>query len=192
MNFDDLIEIFADQPFIESASLVTLAGDAAAARVQISRWVASGHLMQLRRGYYLHAPSYISLDYALSHYGLIPEAALTITSVTTKRPAVIATPIGRFAYRHIAPQHFWGTEMHEPRGLTPVQMALPEKALLDLLYLTPGRVGATLLESLRLQHLDTLDLSRLQGFAKRFGGPKMLRAAEEIERYSIETEGMGR
>jgi hypothetical protein len=45
---------------------------------------------------HLYGPSYVSLDYALGHYGLIPEAVRQITSVTTRRGKTYDTPLGRF------------------------------------------------------------------------------------------------
>ncbi|MFA4874508.1 MAG: type IV toxin-antitoxin system AbiEi family antitoxin domain-containing protein [bacterium] len=208
MKVDSLIEKFADQPVVESAALITFIGDAATARVQISRWVSSGRLIQLRRGYYLLAPklrrrepdvhyianvlcapSYVSLTYALGFYGMIPEAVVTVTSVTTRRPVLYSTPIARFEYRHIAPHLFWGYETQEPQGVTPVQIALPEKALLDLIYLTPGKADEVFFESLRLQHLDVIDAPRLHAFAARFGGRKMPSAARAYEKYASIHQG---
>ena len=46
----------------------------------------------------IYGPSYISLDYALSYYGLIPERVYEITSVTTKMLKRYETPLGRFTY----------------------------------------------------------------------------------------------
>jgi predicted transcriptional regulator of viral defense system len=208
MNVESLVAAFADQPVVESSSIITLSGDAKAARVQISRWVSSGVLIQLRRGYYLLArqyrrkepdvhyianvlssPSYVSLEYALAYYGLIPEAVAVITSVTTRRPETIQTPIGRFEYRHIAQQHFWGYETRDAAGVAPVQMALPEKALLDLVYLSPGGIGEGFFESLRLQHFESLDADRLTAFAKRFGGRKMPAAARALLKYTASERG---
>ncbi len=81
-------------------------------------------------------PSYISLEYALSQYGLIPESIFSITSVTIKKTKIFTTSIGTFKYRNIKkelynnfkPKLFMGKSYY---------MATPAKALFDLLYLTP-------------------------------------------------------
>lgn len=210
MEFEEFVEIFADQPVVESASVITLVGDEETARVQISRWVKAGKLVQLRRGYYLLAapyrkkepnlhylanllcrPSYISLTHALAHYGVIPEAVPGITSVTTGRPHALTTPVGRFEYKHVSPKLFWGYETIDPLGNEPVQIASPEKALLDLVYLTKGYAQEGFFESLRIQHVDVFDLKKLHEFAERFNRPKMLRAASSFEHYAEEfTKGM--
>lgn len=210
MEFDRFVEIFADQPVVESASVITLVGDEQAARVQISRWVEAGKLIQLRRGYYLLAPpyrrkepnlhyianllsrpSYVSLAHALAYYGLIPEEVSVISSVTTGRPRAVSTPIGRFEYRHVSQKLFWGYETIDPLSIEPVQMATPEKALLDLIYLTDGDANKAFFEGMRIQHVETLNVQRLKEFARRFGGRKVPRAADVFEQYILELqEGM--
>ena len=204
MNVEWLVETFSDQPVVESASIITLGGDAKGARVQISRWVASGVLLQLRRGYYLLskryrkmepdplyianilcAPSYVSLEYALGHYGLIPEAVAVITSVTTRRPQLLSTKLGRFEYRHMVSHRFFGYETLNSSSLMPVQIALPEKALIDLIYFTPGQVDERFFESIRLQNLESLDAATFAEFAARMGGRKMQLASKALESYRI-------
>jgi hypothetical protein len=46
----------------------------------------------------IYGPSYVSLDYALSYYGLIPERVETMTSVTCGKNRTFSTPVGRFTY----------------------------------------------------------------------------------------------
>jgi hypothetical protein len=59
-------------------------------------------------------------------------------------------------------------------------IALPEKALLDLIYLEPGGDDPAFLHSLRLQNLDALDVDRLFALARRLGKPKLRRAAKTV------------
>ena len=47
----------------------------------------------------IYGPSYVSLDYALQHYGLIPEQVHAVTSLTVSRAKRFQTPIGLFIYR---------------------------------------------------------------------------------------------
>ncbi len=56
----------------------------------------------------LYAPSYVSFEMALSYYGLIPEGVYAITSATSKKTATFQTPIGKFSYRTLKPQLFFG------------------------------------------------------------------------------------
>ena len=59
-------------------------------------------------------------------------------------------------------------------------IAFPEKALLDLIHLTPNGDAPAFLAELRLQNLEQFDPQRLQALAVRAGKPKWLRAATRI------------
>ncbi len=84
----------------------------------------------------LFGPSYISMDYALSFHGMIPEKVFHVTSVTTKRSVSFENHFGTFSYRQIATELFnlglqiinseWGNFL----------MASKEKALCDKMFLT--------------------------------------------------------
>ncbi|MBF5059620.1 hypothetical protein [Candidatus Neptunochlamydia vexilliferae] len=49
----------------------------------------------------IYGPSYVSLEYALAYYGMIPEHVVEVTSVTSKRKRLYNTPVGRFSYTPI-------------------------------------------------------------------------------------------
>jgi predicted transcriptional regulator of viral defense system len=199
MKFDELLAIVGDEPVFEPGLL--LAGNAAPADVQrqLTRWVGSGRLHQLRRGLYALAPpfqktwphpflvanrlvrgSYVSLQSALGHYGLIPESVPVTTSVTTGRPGTWDTPLGQYLYRHIRPELLTGYRRTPLGEGQEAFLATPEKALLDLIYLTPDADTPEYLQELRLQHLDRLDLEDLRRQAEAMRKPKLLRAAERI------------
>jgi predicted transcriptional regulator of viral defense system len=79
----------------------------------------------------IYGPSVVSLDYALSWYGLIPERILQVTSVTTGRSREYETPLGRFSYAHLS-------EICFSQGITTINeasgnwlVAEPLKALTD-------------------------------------------------------------
>lgn len=84
----------------------------------------------------IYQPSYISLETALSYYGMIPEAVYTTTSVSTLKTTSFDTHLGAFAYRHVKPVLFFGYQVVEWQGF-PIKMAKPEKVILDYLYLNP-------------------------------------------------------
>jgi predicted transcriptional regulator of viral defense system len=200
MRYERLLEMAGDAPVVDTA-LLRLAGDEPKAlSVQLSRWVAAGRLVQLRRGVYLlpaglrrHlasrerianllvTPSYLSLETALSLHGLIPERVPAATSVTTGRPAVFDTPIGSFRYRHVRLDFFLGFgEM--TLGGEALLVARPEKALLDLFYLSAGEFTTARLAELRLQNVDGLDLDWSAETARRCGSPKLARAVARLRR----------
>ena len=206
MRFKELLASVSKQPFFETGLLLAGAVDPADVRRQLSRWVQTGRVVQLRRGLYTLATpyqqtpphpflvansmlpgSYVSLQSALAYYGLIPEYVVQTLSVTTQRPAHWYNALGDFRFQHLAPHLFFG---YQQVAFAPSQeafIAFPEKALLDLVHLTPGGDDPAYLAGLRLQNLERLDPQRLKVLAGRAGKPKWLRTAIHIQRL-IENE----
>lgn len=199
MKYEELLEFLGDEPVFDSSLLRAGDVDRAGVASQLSRWVSTGKLLQLRRRIYgvpetrrrrephsfetanlLVRPSYVSLEAALSFHGLIPEAVFTTTSVTRARPALFRTPLGDFDYRHVSQGHFWGYQNTEVAPGVSALVARPEKALLDLVYLRPHGDDPAFLRGLRLERLELLDMAKLEAMARRTGKPKLVRAARRI------------
>lgn len=199
MEFQTLLSLVADEPVFDTGLLLAGRQSPGYVRRQISGWVDSGKLWQLRRGLYTLAPpyqqtpphpflvanrladgSYVSLQSALGYYHLIPEHVAAVTSVTTQRPREWDTPVGMYLYRHIQPDLFYGYRRVRVSDDQYAFIALPEKALLDLVYLEPGGDSPEYLAALRLQNLDQLDADTLHALAQRSGKPKLRRAADAI------------
>lgn len=205
MEFESLLDKVGILPVFESTQLFAGDVDPRQIRVQFSRWVSAGKIIQLRRGVYTLAPryrrvelhpfviarylnrsSYISLQTALAYYDLIPENLTRIISVTAGRPETVTNELGIFEYRRLAKDYFWGYQPLTLNGEA-VLMAVPEKALLDLVYLTPRADDPVYLQELRLQNLHQVNQETLSGFAARFQLPKLDRAVSEIR--AIISEG---
>lgn len=199
MKFDELLAVTAGQPVFTTGLLLAGSVDPPDVRRQLSRWVKSGRVIQLRRGLYCLAPpyrstpihpflvanallpgSYVSLQSALAYYGLIPEYVARTLSLTTRRPARWSNVLGEFHFQHLAPHLFFGYAQITALPEQQVFLASPEKALLDLVHLTPNGDDPTYLAGLRLQNLESLDLERLGSLADRAGKPKWLRASAHI------------
>ena len=146
---------------------------------KIHREVKKGNLIKLTQGLFetdkhisgkylagrIYGPSYLSFDYALSLYGLIPESTQkTFTSATfNKRKAKrYQNYFGLFTYRDI-PQEVFPYEvlLHEENGYS-YQIATPEKALCDKLYTIPCCSNLTKLSTVLF---DDLRIDR-DGFQK--------------------------
>lgn len=84
----------------------------------------------------IYGPSYLSFDYALSHYGLIPEAVYVFTSATfEKRKAKkFTTQFGTFIYRDVPSSIYPLGIQIKKEGPYAYAIASPEKALCDKLY----------------------------------------------------------
>ena len=102
------------------------------------RWLVGDEYDPLAIAQYLTAPlpSYISLHTALFHHGMISQIPSITYAITLARTARFTTPVGEFSLHRIDPGFFFG---FEPIGKYQVKMAIPEKALLDFLYLFPTR-----------------------------------------------------
>jgi predicted transcriptional regulator of viral defense system len=206
MEFDRFLTKFKNKPLILTKDFQSNNVKETVTAVQLSRWVRSGKLIQLKRGYYvlperyrrkdpdlyyfannLLWPSYVSLEKALEYWSLIPEAVPVVTSVTTKRPQVIETPLGDFSYRHCKPEFFWGYIPVTYNNET-VMIAHPEKALLDLFYYQKGEITHDLLEGLRLQNTEILDHEKIKACAEKFRKPGLRRAADTLLSFLELTE----
>lgn len=203
MEFGRLVELVAQDPVFETAFLLAGDVDPAYIQQQLSRWVRSERVVQLRRGLYALAPpwrrvephpfltsnrlvhgSYVSGLAALSHYGLIPDAAQGVTAVSGGRTEALDTPFGYFRFQHMNAALLGG---YRPVQVTASQrafVATPWKALLDLVHLTPHGDDPGFIASLRLQNLDTLDVEALLRAAERSGSAKLVRAAANVAKLA--------
>jgi predicted transcriptional regulator of viral defense system len=192
MSFDELVRTMGRQAWFDLATLVQLTGTRRASLViQLHRWVRSGKLLSLRRGMYalpepyrrrplgaaeiannLYAPSYLSTHWALGYYGMIPEYVQRFTSVTRRKPTSFENAFGVFVYRTIKQSLFFGYEAVEIAGVR-VQIARPEKALLDLWHLENGPWTRPRMQEMRFQSPDTVDCERLRTYAERFHSPRV-------------------
>ncbi|MBU4557434.1 MAG: type IV toxin-antitoxin system AbiEi family antitoxin domain-containing protein [Actinobacteria bacterium] len=205
MKWTQLLSAVGTEPLFESGLLLVGDVDRADVTRQLSRWVASGKLVQLRRGLYAFAGSeargrrapspyeianrlvpgsYVSLSSVLARAGLIPEYVPVTTSITTGRPARYVTPLGTFIYRHVKPSMFWGFETLGLESGGRAFAAVPEKALIDLLYLDHEASDSAYLVQLRIQNLDRLQLDVLENMAQRCGVERVRHAASRIARMA--------
>jgi len=199
MKWSHLLNLIGNEPIFNSAVLISGPVDSTDIRRQLSRWVCTGRLIQIRRGLYtltdtyrkktphpflvanmIKRASYVSLQSALAYYGLIPEYVPSVTSVTTGRPETTSTSIGNYIFKHIKTAWFHSYKNIELSERQSVFVASPEKALLDLLYLTPGSDDLNYQNELRLQNVEALDLVRLTHLAQESKSHKLLRATKKI------------
>jgi predicted transcriptional regulator of viral defense system len=190
-------------PFLLSKDLMRMERIPQLMSNQLNRWQAKGLVVKLRRGIYLlnvhdraftpnraflanhlYAPSYVSLEYALYFYGLIPEAVFTVTSLATKKTAHFSTPEGEFSYQHIKPAAFRGFRVtKDDKGLS-YFMAEPEKAVADFLYFNFRKMFADRIEryrdSYRFQNTSQLAMHKIIGYARLYGNRLTNEAAKEF------------
>ena len=149
---------------------------------KIRREVQSGRLVQITRGLYetdaradgkylasiICGPSYLSFDYALYIYSLIPETVYkTYTSASFQKRKIkkYNNHFGTFTYRDIpADAYPLGVLLYEENGYS-YQIATPEKALCDKLYSLPPvknltELRALLFDDLRIDEDELMKLNK--------------------------------
>ena len=158
-------------------------------RNNFSRWIKRGLLVRLRQGFYtfpeymskpdfslyfanrIYRPSYVSLHTALAFYGIIPEAVVQITSVTSLKTANFNNSFGEFSYKSVNEELMFGYDMKPLGDGRTLQLAKPEKAILDLLYLYTFYNTTNDLEELRLDDdfmQDELDWELMHTYTMQF------------------------
>lgn len=149
--YADLLGFGAAVVSTEDAAVRLHKSVSAASRI-LGRLADSGLVLRLRRGLwslrrdldpllvpeFLTAPlpAYVSLHSALYSHGMIDQIPRVVYVVSLADTRRVATSIGTFSIHRIVPELFGGFTT-DPR--TGVKMASPEKALLDVLYLSAAR-----------------------------------------------------
>lgn len=203
MNYNNFRKTVHDMPVIFTRDLLRGKPDRQAILNQLERWRKRALIIQLKRGLYmlnrsdrkiepsrmyianqLYGPSYISLEYALGYYGLIPERVTVLTSVTSRKTARITNEIGSFVYQHIQPEPYRGfVAMKDENGLM-CFLAEPEKAVIDFIYLNLEKFKSgdkrIFEESYRFQNMESLKSDKLARFAGYFHSKKLIRVVGDL------------
>jgi len=178
-------------------------------RDKVTQLLRSGDLVRVKKGIYvfgpkyrnhpvclevlanqIYGPSYISLEYALSYYGMIPERVETITSITSQKTKSFHTPFGLFSYKHINPDKYSvGVESVQLDDQHFCLIASQEKALADRIASQKNikdleGVGVYLIKNLRIDVnlLKRLDYDRLDRIAKKYNNAKVTLLAKWISK----------
>lgn len=158
----------------------------------LTRWVKEGRLARLRRDLYefiepglrlnvpdvyvsnrLYSPSYVSLETAMSIYGLIPDVAAQVTSVTTLPTREFKNKYGLFTYKSCQKRAFTGYKLMEYEG-TKILIADREKALVDFIYFSFHKNGLNLEdERFNRKELKKLNWNKMLKYDKFFNNKTM-------------------
>lgn len=176
---------YCDQP-ISTQVLLGLLKGYSRPYDKILEMVQKGYLLQLRKGLYmtsllvssrmpepflianhLYGPSYVSLDSAISYWGLIPERVYEITSVTTKQSKRFFTQNISFSFTHLPKAYYAiGIQSLPLTETQTVLIASAEKCLCDQIVTTSGvnlrskkQAMTYLVEELRIEKDRLRDLN---------------------------------
>ena len=188
LSFDDFPLAYIDSP-----TLLGLLKEYVNPRDYIARLVKKGVLIRLKNGVFLirekvknrripfgqvanflYGPSYVSLEWALSEYGLIPERVVNMTSMTTGKSKTITTEVASFSYYSLDINRYdFGVEKRQdgdwPGGFL---IASKEKALLDYIFVKWKNFADLddFLEASRMEKdaLLAMDKAKMQEFSARY------------------------
>lgn len=173
-------------------------------RRQLSDWQKRGYIKPMAGGYYIlvdrevdeallfmaanqiYAPSYVSLESALSYHHIIPEGVLGVTSVSARKTSQFESAWGQFSYRSIKPGYMFGYEVVSARPYQKFLIANLEKAVLDYLYLNTHIKAIEDFEGLRwnkvlLKHLG--DSPTFDRYLRVFDKQALVYRVEALMRY---------
>ncbi|MBN2382819.1 hypothetical protein JXQ70_08050 [bacterium] len=171
-------------------------------RDKLSLLIRRGELIKVKKGLYvfgekiarrpysrevlanlINGPSYVSLEYALFYWGMIPEQAHVVTSVTLGKSRRYSTPVGFFSYRHLDRERYEvGLTLESLDDGRSFLIAAREKAFVDLIWADrTGHVRSEIdldqyvHENLRIDDevLRSLDLTRMDRICARFRSSKL-------------------
>lgn len=172
---------------------------------KLSRMVKNGECFPVTKGLYetdrnvspyllagsIYGPSYISFEYALAFYGLIPETVYTVTCATfeKKKKKSYETVFGTFIYRDV-PSAVFPLELALIReGEYYYRIAKPEKALCDKLYIVSpvanmSELARLLMDDLRIEEslLLELDVEKVEMLSERYHSTNVKKLAAMLRR----------
>lgn len=156
--------------------------------VQLTQWQEKGYIKKLIKGKYIFtdlkineeiqfiianellSPSYVSMQMALSWYGIIPEGVYSITSVSTRRTVNYETDTGNYSYKKIKEEGFFGDVVKKATGFDQVyRIAKLEKAIIDLFYYQNNITSKDDIESLRFNEeviRNSIDWKLLKNYSE--------------------------
>lgn len=156
-------------------------------KVTISRAVKGGQVVKLAKGLYskninnipwenlainIYSPSYVSFESALNHYNILSQQSSSLTLATSKRRKDINIHEKIIVYRHIKSDLFWGYIKQDD-----YLIAEPEKAFLDLAYLSLNGYAHFDLEEI---DLGLLNKNKLQRYLKKFDNRRLSKLVTAI------------
>jgi len=120
----------------------------------------NGQINDFALANFLYHPSYISFESALNFYGILSQFPYEISCATSKKTAKKEFEGKIFTYTQIKKELFWSYEKKEN-----FLIALPEKALLDQLYLaSKGQKGIDLDEL----NLEKISITKFKNFLTKY------------------------
>jgi len=121
---------------------------------------------------FIYQPSYVSFESALNFYGILSQFPYEISSATARKSVKKVFQDKIFVYTHIKKELFWGYEKKEN-----FLIALPEKALLDQVYLMSKGYKSISLDE---YDLSRIKVSRLKEYLSKYPKTRQFKSAVKL------------
>lgn len=166
-------------------------------------WQTKGYLNKLKNGCYafsdlkpteynrflasnkLYEPSYVSMESALSYYGVIPEGVYSVQAISTRKTKNFSNALGTFHYHSLKSSLYFGYRLVHEGDSIPFRIATLEKTLLDFLYLRSDIDCMEALEALRWNRdiLAAIDWPILEQYLELFNSRTLRKKTELLHTY---------
>ena len=198
---EKIIKVIDELPYFRISDLVSLHNDREYLKRFLFRQKKRGKIASLKRGVYvsteylrriknssgvvdayyelvantIYQPSYLSCEYVLQKYGIMSEAVIAITSVSTKKTNKFTNELSTFRYYSIKEYLFTGFVIKQKGDFT-IAEASVAKALFDFLYFRKtflNSLGEIKELRLNLENLKKKDFQELKKYIKLEKSKKM-------------------
>lgn len=202
MRAIELIRIKIEQEVFDYTQLMSVLVEYKKPRDVVTSLIKTEQIIRIRKGLYIFGktwrrkvieremlanlifgPSVLSLDYALSYYGLIPERIEELTSITSGRSRVFNTPIGIYSYTQLGVKKLSFGYSIQKSSDSSWLIATPLKALFDKVWCdkrftptSPSSFFSYLVEDLRIdmeQLKSYLDKGQMMDYKVKYSSRKI-------------------
>lgn len=113
----------------------------------------------------IYYPSYLSFEWALAYHNILSQKPLHLTLATSKRTKEVNMLNKNIFYHHLNPNLFWGYQKQDN-----ILLAEPEKAFLDLVYLSLNGYAKFDPEEINLKALNK---TKLKKYLQKFNNQRL-------------------
>lgn len=195
-----MIKDLEEMPYFTLSQLALYLKDKKTATVYIDNWLKSGKIHRIAKWTYisdkklnefyfwwkinsfiefvatnlLYFPSYISFEYVLFENSILTENVYNITCISIKKTNVFQNKLGKFVYKSIKKDLFWGYKIVSKDGFL-IYKATCEKALFDWFYFKRWIVwNLDYFKSLRL-NIENIDLEKFEKIVNKYQNKKLVK-----------------
>lgn len=201
MHFFDFEKRMMKYPVFTSSEAKNIFFDEPNILVQVAFWIKKGYIKKVQKGVYalskvageinpmslagkIYEPSYLSLEFALNYYGIIPDIPGTYTSITSRKTMNYKNEFGYFSYQKIKKDFFTGYVAVEDKNIF-FNLAAPEKAIMDYLYLNQNKLVSSpaFWQEMRIDEEFKFNRKKIEAYKKLFKNKKVSKLADSLLAY---------